>query len=76
MYSIGYGRQQTYDGFSDLVSRFTLHFSHQTELRFALRERNDGLLMAFTNDRVQFPVAISRATINDARALINRDAIC
>ena len=75
VHSVCYWSKQTSNGLSNKISGFARHFGDQAQLRFSCCVRKDGLFVAFANGRVQFPVTVSRATVNAAGALVNGGAI-
>jgi hypothetical protein len=62
---------RVFDGFSLSVR----HIGQQSEASLAFGERQQRLLLAFTDDSVEFPVTPSLSPIGNGRTLVNRNPV-
>ena len=64
-----------FDALADLQGLFGFRCGQNRILSFALHKSGNNALMAFTDDRIAFPVSDTGFIVNDSWAFINADAV-
>lgn len=67
--------QQPYHRLSRRVSGTFPDMGNECVQGFAYRQRHQGLLMRIADEGIDFPVADADLTIDNGRALVNRNAV-